>query len=290
MNAAIAEAHERGVLTSASLMVTGDAWHAAVQTARELPSLSVGLHLVLVSGRAALPPSSVPHLVDSEGRFRENPVAAGLVYQLRAAARRELRSEIRAQLRRFRESGLTLAHVDGHLHMHVHPVVLDILADLASEFDIPSVRLPAEELRFALSLDRGRLASKAAYAAVFGLLRRHGVKRLRLAGVAVADRVYGLQQTGRVSEDYLARLLPRISADWSELYCHPARELPGEPRNGPRGAGERELAALLSPRVRDAAVSAGLALTGSRDAAARRRGAAAGGASSGGLRHGEARS
>ncbi|HEX4439875.1 MAG TPA: ChbG/HpnK family deacetylase, partial [Thermoanaerobaculia bacterium] len=116
VNAAIVEAHEHGVLTSASLMVTGDASTGAVAAARELPTLSVGLHLVLVSGRAVLPPPRIPHLVGPDGRFRDSPTAAGLVYRFHPAARRELRAEIRAQLERFRETGLPLAHVDGHLH------------------------------------------------------------------------------------------------------------------------------------------------------------------------------
>jgi hypothetical protein len=166
---------------------------------------------------------------------------------------------------------------------------LDALAELAHEYDIPSVRLPAEELGIAISLDPRRLATKAAQAAIFALLRRRGVRRLRRAGIAVADRVYGLHQTGRVDEDYVARLLPRIEAEWNELYCHPARDFPGEPRNGPAGSGERELAALVSPRVREALTAAGLILTGSRQAAPRAPAESAASPAPD-LSHGEARS
>src|SRR5262249_38723920 len=62
VNRAIIEAHRRGVLTHASLMVTGDAVDEAVRLARANPGLSVGIHLVLVDGRSALPPSRIPHL------------------------------------------------------------------------------------------------------------------------------------------------------------------------------------------------------------------------------------
>jgi hopanoid biosynthesis associated protein HpnK len=268
VNRAILEAHDRGVLTSASLMVTGPAWEEAVALARDRPRLAVGLHLVLASGNSVLPPDQIPRLVDSSGRFRKSPARAGLVYQFRPGARAELRREIRAQLERFRRTGLRLAHVDGHLHLHVHPLVLDALADLSGEFGIETVRLPREELGLALELDGGAVAAKLLWSSIFGYLGRRGAARLRAAGVGVADRVYGLHRTGRVNERYLLDLLPRISAGWTEIYCHPALPFDGEPHNGPPGAGPRELAALVSPRVRAAIEAAGLALASSPEAAA----------------------
>ncbi|HET9795755.1 MAG TPA: hopanoid biosynthesis-associated protein HpnK [Thermoanaerobaculia bacterium] len=257
VNRAIAEAHDRGILTAASLMVTGSACGEAVAIARERPSLAVGLHLVLVCGKPASPPEAVGSLVSGDA-FRESPVLAGLVYQFSRRARRELPGEIRAQLEAFRATGLPLSHVDGHLHLHLHPVVLAILGDLAAEFAIPAIRLPSEELRPALAFDRSSLPTKLVWAGIFRLLRRHGERRLARAGIAYADRVYGLFQTGRVTERYLLSLLPRIRGRRSEIYAHPALPEPGEPLNGPPGAGPRELAALLSPRVRDAMEAHGL--------------------------------
>ena len=260
VNRAIADAHDRGILTSASLMIAGDAAGEAVALARGRPDLAVGLHLVVVDGRAALAAPEIPRLADADGRFRGGPVRAGLRYQFSREARRQLAREIRTQLERFRETGLALAHVDGHHHMHLHPGVLETLLELAGEFRIPAVRLPSEELSLALALDRGSIASKLVWAGVFGLLRRHGERRARETGIAFSERVYGLLATGRVTEEYLLRLIPRIRADRVELYCHPAAGLPGEPLNGPPGAGPKELAALLSPRVRQAAEQNGFLL------------------------------
>src|SRR5204862_7348089 len=113
VNRAILEAHDRGILTSTSLMVSGDAEEDAVAIARSRPALAVGLHLVLVAGSAASPPGEIPRLVDAAGRFPDSPVSAGLRYQFSVRARAELRREIRAQLVRFRATGLALSHVDG---------------------------------------------------------------------------------------------------------------------------------------------------------------------------------
>jgi hopanoid biosynthesis associated protein HpnK len=193
VNQATIEAHERGVLTTASLMVTGDAYVEAVSLARKHPRLAVGLHLVLVDGRSALPPRAIPRLVDSRWRFRSSPTRAGLVYQFDRVARSQLRSEIRQQLERFRLTNLVLSHVDGHHDLHLHPVVLDVIASLADDYGIRIVRLPSEEVGVAAQFAKGRLTKLLVLSIVFGLLRHRGARRLRAAGVAVTDRVYGLQ-------------------------------------------------------------------------------------------------
>jgi hopanoid biosynthesis associated protein HpnK len=252
VNAAILQAHERGVLTHASLMVTGEAFDEAVEIARNAPRLSVGLHLVVLDGCSALPAAEVPELVDARGRFSNTAVSAGIRYFFRPAAREQLRREIRAQLELFRRTGLRLSHVDGHHHLHLHPVVLSCLSDLAREFAIPAVRLPREELSVALELDRGGLVSKTLWAGIFGRLRASGERKLRSAGVAFCDRVYGLLATGRIDEEYLLGLIPRIRSESVEIYSHPAAN----------PAGSAELAALVSPRVREAIDRAGFALAG----------------------------
>ena len=186
VNRAIAEGYDRGVLTSASLMVGGDAAQEAIASARSRPGLAVGLHLVVADGRPTLPASQIPGLVDGTGRFRAGLVRPGLRYQFSRNARRELEREIAAQLERFSETGLRLAHVDGHHHMHLHPTVLGILLGLADRYRIPVIRLPAEEFFAALWLDRRAVASKVFSSLVFRLLRRHARPRLAAAGIAYA--------------------------------------------------------------------------------------------------------
>jgi hopanoid biosynthesis associated protein HpnK len=267
VNRAIVEAHDRGILTRASLMVAGDAAAEAVALARSRPGLAVGLHLVVVDGPAALPSREIPSLVDSSGRFRGGPVSAGLRYQFSLAARRELFREIRAQLERFRDTGLPLSHVDGHHHMHLHPIVLRRLVALAPEFGIPAIRLPSEELGIALALGGGGVAGKIFWSAIFRPLRRYGERRLAEAGVGFSERVYGLLATGRITEEYLLGLIPRIRADRVELYCHPALALPGEAGDGRPESGQRECAALVSGRVRESLARNGFVLGGSKTAA-----------------------
>jgi hopanoid biosynthesis associated protein HpnK len=227
-------------------MVTGDAAQEAIALAKNHPHLAVGLHLVLVCGKSVLPPAQIPHLVDSQGNFSHNPTQAGLNYQFNQATRAELRLEISAQLEKFRDSGLNLAHVDGHLHLHVHPVILNILTEFAAEFKIKFIRLPSEELTKNLKVDRRNLLTKIIWSIVFGQLRNYGEGLLKAHHINFADRVYGLLQTGDMSEEYLLSLIPQIEAKLVEIYAHPAL-VNTDTNNG----GEIELKALLSHKVRE---------------------------------------
>jgi len=265
VNAGIVEGYDRGILTGASLMVTGPAFEQAVRLAIERPALEVGLHLVLADGRSALPHRRIPDLVDANGRFPSSPLLAGLRYQFHRGARRQLREEIRAQLERFAGTGLRFAHVDGHHHLHLHPFVLAVLLDEAPRFAIGRIRLPSEELSLGLALDPRRRPGKLMTSAVFALLHRNGRRRLAASRISFSPRVYGLLATGRITESYLARLIPRIHADEAEIYCHPAARGGGPSLPAALAGRSAELAALRSPRVRAAVEMSGFVLgTGTR--------------------------
>lgn len=261
VNRGIIEAHERGVLTSTSLMVTGQAVEEAVALAQAHPKLAVGLHLVLGCGKAVLPPSQIPHLVDINGNFSNQLSRAGVLYNINPGARREVRLEIRAQLEKFRDTGLQLSHVDGHNHMHLNPVVLSALVELADEFNIKLIRLPYEELQLTLNVDKTDLKTKIISSFLFTGLRRYGEGLLKARKIAFSDRVYGWLQTGRMTEEYLLGLIPQIKSDLVEIYSHPAVAIAKEPTNGPLGLGQAELNALVSDRVREMLLASGFQLT-----------------------------
>jgi hopanoid biosynthesis associated protein HpnK len=261
VNAGILRAHREGILTNASLMVTGAAFAEAAALARENPTLGVGLHLVLVQGQAASAPAAIPLLADHGGGFGNNAPWAGLRYFFAPAARGQLRREICAQLDRFAATGLALSHVDGHLNVHVHPTVLAILIDLAPRYGIRAIRLPREPPGPALRFDRRHVGRKLFEAAVFAALARHAAGRLSRAGIRHPDRMFGLHQTGHVCEAYWLDACRQLLAGVTEIYCH-AGLWDEESRRWrpPDYDPEAELAALCSPRVRCALAAAGIEL------------------------------
>lgn len=256
VNAAVMRAHRQGILTGASLMVAGEAFEEAVALARQAPTLAVGLHLVVVAGKACLPPEQIPLLVDGRGNFSRDPFRAGWRYFFDPAARRQLAREMAAQFEAFAATGLPLAHVDGHLHMHLHPTVFDLLLPLAERYGACGLRLPRDDLALALACDRRRAGQKLAWALAFALLCRRGRKALRGRRLAATERVYGLMQSGRMEEAYVLRALRRLKARSAELYFHPSLEAEG----GSLGPNPGDLATLLSPAVRRMVSERGLRL------------------------------
>ena len=134
INQAVIRAHREGVLTTASLMVNEPAAAEAVALARENPRLGVGLHLTFLFGHSALPPSQIPGLVDERGEFGVHPAGAGFRFFFDRRLRAQLRAETHAQFQRFRATGLPLDHVNGHLHLHLHPVIFRILMEDADRW------------------------------------------------------------------------------------------------------------------------------------------------------------
>ena len=257
VNAAIIEAHAHGVLTSASLMVCGGAFEEAVALAKQNLRLAVGLHLTISCEKAVSSPGTIPQVVCKDGRFPGNLWQAGCRYSLKSAVRRQIALEIRAQLERFRATGLRLSHVDGHQHMHLVPAILDALVSLAPEFGIRSIRLPREEFGLAVRLDPSGFSTKALHQFYVRMLRPVNERQLRAAGIFYADRVYGFLQTGKVTERYLLDLIPRIRHRAVEIYAHPTLS----PISERLGASRSQLDALLSPRVREALEAAGFCLS-----------------------------
>src|SRR6266540_1832211 len=160
-NRAIIKAWREGILTSASLMVTGEAFEEAVSLARENPGLQVGLHLTLVQGKAAVAHQGFPNIADAHGNFTNDPVMAGMRYFFLRSLRKQLKMEIEGQILKFRDTGLSLSHIDGHLNIHMHPTVFDILLPLMPKYGISTFRLSRERLGNDLALARRRLVGKA---------------------------------------------------------------------------------------------------------------------------------
>jgi hopanoid biosynthesis associated protein HpnK len=261
VNEAIIRGHREGVLTSASLMVTGAAFDEAIRLARENPRLGVGIHLVTVMGRSALPPEQIRSLVDERGNFSNNPVKAGLKYFFSPRARRELKRELEAQFERFKSTGLPLSHVDGHLHLHVHPVIFRTALDLAARYGARSMRVPVEERGLALRFDASNRMLKTVHSLLFDGLAGYMKPRLRARGIRFPERVYGNLQSGRMSEEYFLYALDNLRADCCEIYFHPAVYDSGVRLTDEQKQGQLEFEALLSRRVIERIGSLGIGLT-----------------------------
>jgi len=261
VNEAVESAHRAGVLTAASLMVGAPAVQDAAQRARALSGLRVGLHLTLADGRALLPRQQIPDLVDADNRFHDNMVGAGWRFFARPAVRAQLAAEIRAQFVAFAALGLELDHLDAHKHFHLHPTVLSLALAIGREFGLRAVRVPAEP----------GLAATRLLSPWLALMRA----RLRRAGMACNDQIYGVGHSGAMNEARLLQALAGLPPGVSEIYLHPAT-LSGSAISASMSAYRHrdELQGLLSPAVRAALEAASIRLGGYGDISAFRASAA----------------
>ena len=210
VNRAVIKGWREGILTSASLMATGDCFDEAVTLARQNPGMQVGLHLTLVQGRAVLPPTEIPGLVDVSGNFTDNPVAAGMRYFFRKGLRGQLRREIEAQLGKVRDAGIDLSHVDGHLNIQMQPVVFDILMDLAPRYGITSFRLTRERVTPALLAGGERTMGKWVDAFIFNRLSQRSRPYLDRQRISYTDEIKGLLNSGRMTESYILGIIDGV--------------------------------------------------------------------------------
>ncbi len=246
VNAAVARARRDGLLTSASLMVTGEHVAEAVDIARADRSLAVGLHLTLSNGRSLLPATEIPLLVDGAGRFADSPARAAWRYCFDARTLRQLRCEIEAQFRAFAQTGLTLSHVDGHQHLHLHPAVLPIALEQAARYHAAGIRVPRESLWRGLKIDRSGVFRRTVVACGHAYLRSSCRKQLACAGIPSCEASIGSTMSGRMSAAYIIAVLKMTHCSSVEVFCHPSLTDSGNQCGPNRG----DLDALLDPELR----------------------------------------
>lgn len=239
-NAGIARAAEAGLVREASLCVTGAAVAEGAALAREL-GIGVGLHLSLTLGRARTGP--LRGLTAADGTFR----SLGAVLRsclLRRPDPAAVAREVAAQLAALRDLGIAPTHLNGHHHVHVFPVVRDVVFDAAARAGVRWTRIPDEQPCAGARWSPARL-----------LLSRLGRRAAPLAGGAGLGWLpfIGLATENRT--DFAARLqaiatrLPHGDHEWM---VHPRLPDAEAERLDPRGAGRgaaaaAELAALSEP-------------------------------------------
>lgn len=222
VNEAIIEAHHRGILTTASLMVGEEFSRDAAGRARQTPSLKVGLHLTLVEGHPVSDPSQIPDLVDSNGLFSTHLARAGFRFFFLPGIRKQIETEIRAQFGAFHKTGLALDHVNAHNHMHLHPTILRSMLKVGKEYGLTAVRLPNEP-PWRSSKASGkplspRLASWIFLSPWINLMKCF----LRRARIRYNDSFFGIKDSGAMTRNLVLRIMDILPDGITEICFHPA--------------------------------------------------------------------
>lgn len=147
VNAAIEQAHKEGILNSASLMVNQKYAQEAIEKAKQMPDLEMGLHINLTNEEPAANPKDIPLLVGENGKLKNGFVNLLLLsFWHPCELARQVEIEVRAQIEKYMQSGLKLEHLDSHRHVHLIPVIFKVVKKLGDEFNVKRIRLMNENI------------------------------------------------------------------------------------------------------------------------------------------------
>jgi chitin disaccharide deacetylase len=227
INRAVVQCARAGTLSSATIMAAGDAFEHAVSLLKGIPSLGVGVHVVLTDLRAIAPPREIPGLTDGSGFLPPSPNALAAALLEGRIGGKAIRHEIDQQVAKVLDAGIVPTHLDSHKHLHALPPVMDALCEVALKYSIGWVRNPFESgsaLQFLSRVGKGEkptLLRQATKARLYTALRPAFVHKLRLWGLRAPEHFFGVSLTGLWTETAAERILTRLPLGLSEIMVHP---------------------------------------------------------------------
>jgi predicted glycoside hydrolase/deacetylase ChbG (UPF0249 family) len=222
VNRAIVQAHTQGCLNSTSLMITLKYAPQAIELARTLPDLHIGLHANLTNEQAVLPHAEIPLLTDENGKFCHGFVDLALLSVLHPIElKRQVKAEIKAQLDKALAAGVKLEHLDSHRHVHMIPLLFKAFMELQQEYGLGRLRFVNE--RFWRTVRATSVGE--------GLKDGGLIKNWVLTACAVANRVlwgfrsdtyfYSMVHTCKLSRDKVKNVAVPQEYAAVELGIHP---------------------------------------------------------------------
>jgi len=228
VNEAVLRAAEFGTLHAASLMVNMPfAEEAVVAMKQRVPTLSLGLHVTLTSGKACTPKEGIPLLVDTAGYFKKG--FGGLFMLLRGKNRadvtRQIQRELSSQLseadRLAKEYSIEFDRLDSHQHVHVLPGMFDLFLDEAVRRNW-TLRIPRE--RFG---SVRRFFRRFYFWGLSGLLKREILKYFLPPMEAVPMETpdyFGILDTGKINAAAWREIIAVADRPITEVNVHPSLE------------------------------------------------------------------
>lgn len=275
VNRGIVEAHEHGVVTSATLMANGPAFEEAIALAQSRPRLGVGCHVVLVDGAPLLNKTDVVSLLDpgsdSSGgpHFREGISRFGALALMGRLAADEIEAEATAQIRKLQSAGIPVTHLDSHKHTHLFPHVLRPLLRAAAKCGVRAIRNPFERIQGSQLAASPSLWKRWAEIGLLRSLARQFREAVQQSGVSTPDGTLAIVATGSLNERLLRLMVENLPDGTWELVCHPGYNDADlqEVRTRLRESRERELRILTSSSTRDLLAANGVEVVSFRDLA-----------------------
>jgi chitin disaccharide deacetylase len=275
VNRGIVEAHEHGVVTSATLMANGPAFEEAIGLAKSRPRLGVGCHVVLVDGAPLLNKTAVASLLDPAGNssgephFREGISRFGALALMGRLAADEIEAEATAQIRKLQSAGIPVTHLDTHKHTHLFPHVLRPLLRAAAKCGVSAIRNPFERIQGSQLAASPSLWKRWAEVGLLRSLATQFREAVQQAGISTPDGTLAIVAAGSLNERLLRLMVENLPDGTWELVCHPGyndADLQAV-HTRLRDSREHELHILTSSSTRDLLAANGVEIVSFRELA-----------------------
>jgi len=220
INEGIIEAHKNGILTSTTMLANSKATQQAIELAKAMPTLGVGVHLSYNIDKPILSARHLDALYNEDGSPRYSTAKLWLAATYSQKVRSQLYTHFQSQIEYLLDRGVQITHLDTHKHVHYWPAVFDIVARLADEYHIPAVRVMREN-----PFDPGppNIKARSALCVLFfaSLVNIRKAKRYQRF---YPQRFIGISQTGYWTKAMFLAVLKTIKSDRPgvcEIMTHP---------------------------------------------------------------------
>ncbi|MFH1996464.1 MAG: ChbG/HpnK family deacetylase [Candidatus Omnitrophota bacterium] len=261
VNRGVIEAYAKGIVTDISILAAGSEFADAARAAKTAGIQNIGAHFSLTRFLPIAGASDIPGLVDTNGRFYRDRAAFFIRYFAGKIPKESIHLELKRQAERVIAAGFTVTNLNSHEHIHMMPGMLQIFIRVAREFNIPVIRcLTPEPLGGPISF------GKLYRIAIAGILEGLAQKAIRKAGLIMPNRMFGFLDSGHLNGGIVERMLKGIPDGVTELVTHPGY-VGSEIEKGHRFHEncERELAALIDPKIKKLCSELGIKLISHKD-------------------------
>ena len=220
VNQGIEQAHQNGLVTSATLLTNMPGFSTGVEVAYNNPDLGIGIHLNIIRGEPLSPTESVLPLLDTSGKFFSN------IYQIgRLAANPEFQKaaeqEYRQQIEKVLDACLKPDHLDFEKHHGIWKPLYKIGCQLADEYGL-AIRSYREPLFF--------ITQNFPYPGLSNLwqslhLRLYSTLFHKKISTPRPNYFFGQSHIGKIDTDYLKSLIKTLPFGVSELMTHPGKKI-----------------------------------------------------------------
>ncbi len=241
-NQAILSLTSSGILDSASLIINGNSVKPAIKAWQENPQFTLFHHLCLTEGKATAESNEVKKITDKKGRLNLTflkylAISCLPKYSIyKHKIYNQLKKEVISQVSSFKQkTGLDQVLLDGHQHIHLVPIVLDVILELSTTLNITWIRTTNEPIPSGFSLKQWKnILLKGGFFKwiILQTLDTFAKPRLLKHGIKTNASFSGILLSGRMSEKTILCCLNKLMTSSQNKYetnpmilIHPAKKI-----------------------------------------------------------------